>query len=247
MLKRQKNSQKDLFKPHWPEIQYVKRKRQKYIRIRIRPELITVSAPFHCSKNEMEKFLIEKTDWIDDSLLQMNAHQQQMQQIRENQKGNILLRGKWVPIDWQTEMKKREFWKLYEEDEVLKVIPPGDEDTFLPVSILQKYYRQRADIEIRERFADFSANLPFEYNRVFIRSQKTKWGTCSSKGNLSFNWRLIKCPYWIWDYLFVHELCHTVHMNHSKTYWKLVGTYFPEYKEAKAWIRENGALIFSDR
>ncbi len=234
----------DLFSPEWPEVSFRKNKRQKYIRIRVHPDRITVSAPHRCNKREMVRFLDEKREWIDETLEKMQAHKNELARIEKRNEGNILLRGNWVPVVYNMNGGSR--WKMYEEDGNVVCLYPVDADPKLPTELVQKFYRKCAENDLRKRLAEISEGLPFKYERVFIRSQKTKWGTCSSKGNLSFNWRLIKCPVWIWDYLFIHELCHTVHMNHSKAYWKLVGEYFPRYKEARVWIRKNGSLIFRD-
>lgn len=234
----------DLFSQEWPEVRFRKNKRQKYIRIRVRPDLITVSAPYRCNQREMLRFLDEKREWIDETLVKMKARQNQLDQIESDHEGKILIRGRWKPVVFKEGTHSK--WRLYESDENLFYEYPKGERAALDDVIVRKYYRNCAETELRKRLTAISLDLPFKYERVFIRSQKTKWGTCSSKGNLSFNWRLIKCPVWIWDYLFIHELCHTVHMNHSEAYWKLVGNYFPRYKEARKWIRENGPLVFRD-
>jgi predicted metal-dependent hydrolase len=76
-----------------------------------------------------------------------------------------------------------------------------------------------------------------------IREQKTRWGSCSKKGNLNFNWKLIMSPPWVIDYVVIHEICHLRHLNHSKEYWALVEYYMPEYKSAREWLKKNGAKL----
>lgn len=80
-------------------------------------------------------------------------------------------------------------------------------------------------------------------NRITIRSQKTRWGSCSSKGNLNFNWRLLMAPLEILDYVVVHELCHLAYLNHSPQFWQLVGDILPDYSQCRRWLRENGMLL----
>lgn len=77
-------------------------------------------------------------------------------------------------------------------------------------------------------------------NRITVRDQKTRWGSCSSKGNLNFNYRLAYMPSAILDYVVVHELAHLRHMDHSKEFWALVGVYLPDYKERRKWLKEHG-------
>ena len=81
------------------------------------------------------------------------------------------------------------------------------------------------------------------YTSITIRDQKTRWGSCSGRGTLSFNWRLILAPPEILDYVVVHELCHLTHMNHSKEFWNLVGSVIPDYKVRRKWLKENGHTL----
>ena len=81
------------------------------------------------------------------------------------------------------------------------------------------------------------------YTSITIRDQKTRWGSCSGRGTLSFNWRLILAPPEILDYVVVHELCHLTHMNHSKEFWSMVSNTIPDYKEKRKWLKENGHTL----
>ena len=72
------------------------------------------------------------------------------------------------------------------------------------------------------------------------RFQQTRWGSCSSRGNLNFNWRLLLMPERVMDYVIVHELAHRREMNHSAAFWQIVETYLPDYRERRQWLKENG-------
>jgi predicted metal-dependent hydrolase len=88
-----------------------------------------------------------------------------------------------------------------------------------------------------ERLAHFAETYNFTYNRVFIRDQKTLWGSCSSRRNLSFNWRLIQTPLDIIDYIVVHELVHTRILRHSKAFWSRVESIYPQHRQARLWLK----------
>ena len=82
-----------------------------------------------------------------------------------------------------------------------------------------------------------------DYGRVTIRCQKTRWGSCSSKGNLNFNCLLMHVPIDVRDYVIIHELAHRKHMNHSKNFWKEVEIMIPDYKEKRKWLNTYGEEI----
>ncbi|MDO4284757.1 MAG: SprT family zinc-dependent metalloprotease [Eubacteriales bacterium] len=102
--------------------------------------------------------------------------------------------------------------------------------------------REAADL-IPRRAAYYQAMLPGQYRRIYIRGQKTRWGSCSSAGNLSFNWKLMLAPPEILDYVVVHELCHLTQMNHSRAFWALVESILPDYKQRRKWLRDNGTSL----
>lgn len=83
------------------------------------------------------------------------------------------------------------------------------------------------------------------YGRISIREQKTRWGSCSSKGNLNFNWRLIFAPEEVVDYIVVHELAHRKEMNHSRAFYNVVASVLPDYKVQEKWLKENGEKLWN--
>lgn len=83
------------------------------------------------------------------------------------------------------------------------------------------------------------------YGRISIREQKTRWGSCSSQGNLNFNWRLIFAPENVLDYVVVHELAHRKEMNHSKAFYAIVESVLPDYRVSRKWLRDNGDRLWS--
>lgn len=108
---------------------------------------------------------------------------------------------------------------------------------------LEAPYRQAAKEYIPKRVAYYAGLLGVDYNTITIRDQKTRWGSCSSKGNLSFSWRLILAPPKVLDYVVVHELCHRLEMNHSPRFWALVESMIPDYKTHRKWLKENGEKL----
>lgn len=89
--------------------------------------------------------------------------------------------------------------------------------------------------------------LGVTYTRLTMRDQRSRWGSCSSKGTLSFNWRLVLAPHDVLDYVVVHEICHLVELNHGPGFWALVERRRPGYRESKAWLDEHGWEILAYR
>ena len=108
---------------------------------------------------------------------------------------------------------------------------------------LERRYRQAAKEYIPRRADYFAQRIGVSYERIRIAEQKTRWGSCSSRGTLSFNWKLMLAPPKVLDYVVVHELCHLIEMNHSPRFWKLVEEIIPEYKEYRKWLKENGNTL----
>ncbi len=97
-------------------------------------------------------------------------------------------------------------------------------------------------VKIKKRFSErvqyYSSLMGVTYERITIRNQKTRWGSCSAKGNLNFNYQLYYLPEELLDYVVVHELAHRKHMNHSAAFWEEVGRYYPDYKEARKRLKK---------
>ncbi len=108
---------------------------------------------------------------------------------------------------------------------------------------IEKQLRKAAKEIFVFRVVHFAKLYGFEFNNVAIKEQKSKWGSCSSNGNLNFNWKLIFASQEVLDYVVVHEVCHLKEMNHSSTFWDLVTLQCPDYKIKKKWLRESGRSL----
>ncbi len=102
------------------------------------------------------------------------------------------------------------------------------------IAFMRRQAQKTLATEIRE--LSHQMNLPF--NRLSIRHAKTRWGSCTSQGNVNLNWQLIRMDRQLREYVMIHELCHLVHMNHSRDFWDLVGTFCPHYKAARGLLKK---------
>lgn len=97
--------------------------------------------------------------------------------------------------------------------------------------------KEKAREVVTARLEYFNKHYNFDYKKVSIRNQNSRWGSCSSRGNLNFNYRIVLLPSHLIDYIVVHELCHIGQMNHSQKFWGLVGEILPEYEKLVSELR----------
>lgn len=143
-------------------------------------------------------------------------------------------------------VKERQAWivqKWFETERIRRQKaerPPRD---YEQNPALEAQYRKEARRRITERAAYFAEKMGVDYGRIAIKAAKTRWGSCSARGNLNFHWKLILMPPAILDYVVVHELAHRIEMNHSPRFWAQVERILPDYRERRRWLKENGGLI----
>lgn len=121
------------------------------------------------------------------------------------------------------------------------------EKSSLPVlsqSEIRELANQAAEI-LPERVRFFAEKMGITYGRITIRSQRTRWGSCSAKGNLNFNCLLMLCPEEVQEYVVIHELCHRKHLNHSVDFWTEVEKACPDYRSHKKWLKDNGTSLIA--
>ncbi len=139
-----------------------------------------------------------------------------------------------VIITLPKSMQDRQAEKIVREKSgwILKSINNFARRKKLPISDDKRDYKLKKGIAfdiIKERVVHFSNKYGFEFNKITVRNQKSRWGSCSAQGNLSFNYKLIYLSEKQRDYIIIHELCHLQELNHSKKFWQLVENIIPDY------------------
>jgi predicted metal-dependent hydrolase len=120
----------------------------------------------------------------------------------------------------------------------LLLVPDGDHRP-----ALERWYRRQARAEIAPRLDEATARAGTRYTGLTIRGQRTRWASCSSKGAMSFNWRLLLAPAEVLDYVVWHEVCHLEVLDHSPRFWALLAGRCPDYRTHAAWLRRNGPSL----
>ena len=139
-------------------------------------------------------------------------------------------------VEWIGEKRQEVFDRLIGEDGTPVVLETIGEDQIRELSGKMKK-------EFVPRVRNFASAMGITVGRISIRNQKTRWGSCSSEGNLNFNCLLMLAPESVRDYVIVHELCHRIEMNHSKRFWDLVSSYIPDYKQSIKWLDTEGKTL----
>jgi predicted metal-dependent hydrolase len=136
-----------------------------------------------------------------------------------------------------------EFHRDWLEHQLAKAVEPklGLER----LTLTEKQGRREARARVALIAQSEAAALDVTYTRLTMRNQRSRWGSCSSNGTLSFNWRLVLAPHDVLDYVVVHEVCHLVELNHSARFWKLVEKRRPGYRESKQWLDDHGWEILA--
>ncbi len=139
--------------------------------------------------------------------------------------------------------------RILERDGVLSVRLPASiperEVSRLGLELVYRWFRSQARYVITERVTLMSEKMGLRFGTIRIKDTVSRWGSCSRRGNLNFNWRLVIAPMHIIDYLVVHELVHLKEMNHSRRFWDMVSLYCPEYKNHVVWLKSCGNKLFA--
>ncbi|MFA7467039.1 MAG: SprT family zinc-dependent metalloprotease [Desulfotomaculaceae bacterium] len=201
-----------------------------------------VTAPLNCSVNLIEAFVKEKALWITERL----QHLENMTGCRVPRK---FVSGEQLFFlgDRYTLLVKKatDYQGVLIQDREIHVAIDDVENSpgWMVKNTLVEWYVGRARQLINARVNLFAAAMVQKPAAIRIKKQKSRWGSCSARGNLNFNWKLVMAPIEVIDYVVVHELCHLVKLDHSAEFWYLVASLLPDYKKKRQWLREFGPAL----
>ena len=208
-------------------------RRARRLRLTVRDgRPLQVTVPRGTGERTLRRFLDESADWIADRLDEARERAARLQALGLARPGTAWLEGRPLPV---VRVTGRTGATLC--GDVVAVAGPD------PAAALERWYRREARRLVEEAAAHEVDRLGLEYARIAIRGQRTLWGSCSSRGTLSFNWRLALAPPEVLEYVVVHELLHLLEHNHSRAFWALVDEYRPGWRSQMQWLREHGAEL----
>lgn len=208
------------------ETAYVlKRSNRRTVGLRIDPNGLTVSIPHRMSERSVEDILVEKSGWILRKLDEITA-------VRKPEWSDgepIPFLGKSYRLRISSGRQGADI-----DGDFLDV---SARDPSMVQSAVEAWYRRQALEFFAERIAHYCARLGVEPPKLFLSNAKTRWGSCNSRGEVRLNWRLMRMPPHLVDYVVVHELSHLVEMNHSPAFWKTVASVYPSFDAAMAELK----------
>lgn len=203
--------------------------RARYIRLQYSPASgLELVMPSGISSSEAERFIFSKADWIKKNVGNNGK--------ATHKSAKLKYQGRSLEVREQGTIKGR-IYRVEAVDNNFLVYRPEGGNTEAH-KIFDMWLRQKAKSYLPGRVKELADRFGFRFNKVSIRDQKTRWGSCSRRRNLSFNYRLMNHRPEVIDYVIVHELCHLREMNHSDRFWIHVAQILPDYKALRRELKE---------
>lgn len=219
----------------------VRTRRVKTIGIKIVQSRVVVSVPKRAQLVDIELILLAKRRWIERKL----AEQASLQGANDRHYRcgeSVLYKG----LEYALKISHADHTTLHldSNNHRLHIHLPKHLDRHDELrEILANWYKQRALAYFLERVEHYAPRVGAWPKRVKVRRCKSRWGSCSTLGNINFNWLLIMAPTPVIDYVVVHELCHLLEHNHSPAFWHQVALAMPDYREHKQWLKSHGYCL----
>ena len=206
-------------------------KARRYL-LRLRSDGVArVTVPRRGSIKAATEFALRNIGWLEQQIQRLEAHPKTTNEWKLGTE--ILFKGERVKIEGETANQIRFGSELLNLRDVSVDLKPA----------IQEHLRKVAAKELPARVMELAALHGIEISRVSVRNQKSRWGSCSRKGTISLNWRLIQSPAFVQEYIILHELAHRRQMNHSDKFWHEVERLCPDYLVAERWIKAHSKLL----
>ena len=197
----------------------------------VRPgRLLEVTVPRGTGSRALRRFLGEHEEWIAERLDEARERAARSHTLGLAEPGSVVLAGERIPVSWTPGGRETAVFR----DGRLTV--SGSD----PTAAIERWYRRAARRLLEDSARREASNLGLSYARIAVRDQRTRWGSCSTRGTLSFSWRLSLAPPEVLDYVVLHELLHLREHNHSRAFWSLLDVHCPGWKGQAEWLRVHG-------
>jgi predicted metal-dependent hydrolase len=202
---------------------------------------VTVVVPRRARASGYDDFVLQHADWVRKQQARFAALREPAGEGALSPTTAVQYRGRTIPLQIIPAEGSRMAMR-YDGDQFLVHRPEHATDDHLK-DLFRSWFRQVARPLFEERVSTLNARTRYQWQRIRIGEQKTKWGSCSSRGTLSFNWRLLMAPPEVLDYVVIHELAHLKQPNHSPAFWALVEQQCPDHKDHRRWLNKHGVSL----
>jgi len=214
--------------------------RKKTASIKIEQGVVQVIVPQNLPQKEIDDLLKQKSDWIRKKLI--------IQQSVPVSKPKEFVSGEsftYLGRNYRLKVLTGQLQPVKLKQGYLQVTVPVEQksDQALIRKLLQDWYLDRASKKLEQKTVKYAQQIGVQPSKIRVREYKSRWGSCSVRGEVSYNWRIIISPNPVVDYVVVHELCHLIHHNHSKQYWNQVRSIVPDYQSKRDWLKTNAGLL----
>ena len=217
----------------------IRTNRIKSADIRVEEGAVSVVVPQALALDRIDQLLRDKKQWINDKIvLHRGASPVSEKRYVSGESFSYLgrnyrlklSRGKYTPV------------KLV-QGRLLVTMPNGKKEAHMTRNALMRWFKHNAERKLQEKVERYAPIVGVEPKGLGIKSFKSRWGSCSSKGKIDLNWKIIMAPNRIVDYVVVHELCHLKHHDHSPKFWQQVERVIPDYQNCKEWLKVNAGVL----
>lgn len=223
-------------------------KKRKSIQLKLEnPQHLLITAPSGIPKDIIENIISQKSRWIIKQITRLTLLLANPVNKRICHDSTILFLGQPHILKFNYQDITTPAVYLQDRQIVVNLPPPEHQDNEpLLRALIRQWYIRCATETLTAKTVFWASAMKVTPRKITIKEQKTRWGSCSSKGNINYNWRIIMAPPEVIDYLVIHELCHLCIPNHSQAFWHTVEKYCVHYNKRRSWLRTNGALLMPD-
>lgn len=221
----------------------VRTNRQRTASISVKEDAVQVTVPNTLAKEKIQQIVSKKTRWIKEKL-------DYYRQTRIQSKPKEYVSGEAFPYLGRNYRLKILSGKLarikLKEGRLVVHIPKEfsrEEKAAAVKELLTEWYQERALAKLKEKAGKLAVKIGVVPKSIEIKTYKSRWGSCTKKREVFFNWHVVMAPNRIVDYVVAHELVHLIHHDHGKAYWKKLKSIFPDYLECKEWLKANGRSL----
>ncbi|MGF6951846.1 putative metal-dependent hydrolase [Neobacillus sp. B4I6] len=195
---------------------------------------VEIQAPKGTSDELLLQLLEEKWDWIQQKSTEMNDRTLG-QKVKVYDHGETFLYlGNEYPIQVSLDINIKQDYVVFEGDKLYIYVKQLEDEKIKQA--LKRFYYQQCKTLVERSIRSYQSNFKIKPRSIRISDNNRNWGTCDSRQQLTFNWKLAMAPLKVIDYVVVHEMCHMVHLNHDRSFWRLVGKIIPEYEQMENWL-----------